>query len=214
MTRFVSVVLVMTALSSAAQAQDHPQILLITRERIKPGAEAEFAQLEEAMAASCARLGCPHRWLATRSLTGAADVWWFNVFASDADRERVTKAFEANPPLMAALNELAVRKRRLAEPPVDVVGAFQPGLSSGARWRVGHDRFVVVQVTRAGHAMPGSVFVTADGITVVVVSTGHREEADRLAAIAGHETRVFEVRPTWSMPSDAWVAANPELWKR
>jgi hypothetical protein len=204
----------MASLAGAAQAQDHPQILLITQERIKPNAEPEFATLEEAMAVTCARLGCPHRWLATRSLTGAADVWWFNVFASEADRERVTKAFAANPPLMAALNELAVRKRSLAEPHVDVVGTFQPELSSGARWRVGHDRFVVVQVTRTGRAMPGSVFLTADGTRVIVVSTGNRDEAGRLAATAGHETRIFEVRPTWSMPSDTWMADNPELWKR
>src|SRR5690349_7872424 len=40
-----------------------------------------------------------------------------------------------------------------------------------------------------------------------------RQEAEAKAAAAGEETRVFAVRPYWSMPANEWAAADPAVWQ-
>jgi hypothetical protein len=56
-----------------AMAQSAPKILLIARETLKPGAEAEYGPIESETAVLAAKLGCPHPYLALQPLSRCAE---------------------------------------------------------------------------------------------------------------------------------------------
>jgi hypothetical protein len=59
----------------------------------------------------------------------------------------------------------------------------------------------------------GTVYQAPDGRAFVFASAANRVQADRVGSTLGRAARVFEVRPEWSFPYDAWVERNPALWK-
>ena len=76
-----------------ALAQLAPRILLIAREPLKPGAEAEYDRIESETAKLAAQHGCPHPYLALQPLSGAKnEVWWFNGFGSQDELNSVGQA--------------------------------------------------------------------------------------------------------------------------
>jgi hypothetical protein len=52
-----------------------------------------------------------------------------------------------------------------------------------------------------------------DGTRFTFVPAGTRREADRQAAVAGPDARIFAIRPAWSLPAAEWIAADPEFWR-
>jgi hypothetical protein len=187
-------------------------ILEIYRDSLRPGCEAAFRAVEEDAARMCAELKCPHPHLAIESVTVPREVWWLNAFESEAEKERVSRDYANNRPLTTALDTVGPRKKDLVETPVDVFASYRADLSRGAAWVVTGARFFVVTVTTGDPQTDGWVFEAPDGTRFVFRPAATREQADRLAAAAGRETRVFAVRPYWGMPASEWIAADPEFW--
>jgi hypothetical protein len=194
---------------STSSADRSPAILQITIERIHAGGEARYGELEESMAETCVRLGCPNSYLALESVDPPREVWWFVEYATDAEVERVRQAYEQNRPLLSALTDLAALKEGIAGGAVEHMTKHRADLSIGASWRVGSEPFVAIATETA----TGSVFESADHAMFTVVSAASRVEADAVAAKLGLNARVFRVRPSWSRPAELWVAANPDFWQ-
>jgi len=194
---------------STLSADQVPAILQITIERIHAGGEIRYGEIEERMAETCTRLGCPNSYLALEAVVPPTEVWWFVEYATDADVERVRQAYEQNRPLLSALADLAALKRDITDMPVEHMTKHRSGLSIGANWRVGSEPFVVIG-TGAG---TGSVFESAEHALFTVVAAASPVEANAVAARLGPGARVFRVRPSWSRPAAPWVAANPQLWQ-
>lgn len=193
--------------------QRPPEILQIHRDVLKPGSEASFKNLEEDAARICADLNCPHPHMAIESLTGEKEVWWLNVFESEAHKQSVTEEYTSNRPLMAALESIRLRRENVLRSQVDIFAHYRADLSRGTPWTLAGVRFFVVTVTNARPLVEGSVFEAPDGSCFVFRALGVREHADLAAAAVGREATVFAVRPYWGMPSKDWVAADPEFWR-
>lgn len=188
-----------------------PPILQIYREPLKPGVGDEYDRIESDTARQCARLRCPHPYLALESLTGPQEVWWFNGYESEADRKQVAAAWAASPGVLAVLGRNGKRKAALVGKPVESIARYRPDLSEGERWRLGRGRFLVIWSGTGTPALKGTVYETDDRVRLVIVSARTREESEAMAA--GSQARVFAVRPSWSHADDAWIAADPELWR-
>jgi hypothetical protein len=190
-----------------------PNILLVFREPLKPGLEAEYKAIEDETAQACVELKCPHPHLALEPLTGPREVWWLNAFESDADRLRVEDAYAKNRPLMAALERNSKRKAAVTEPFVSAFVKYRPDLSRGTPWTLVGARFLVVTVTRQDSRAEGSVFDAPDGSRYILKPVKTRHQADAEATRAGQEARVFAIRPYWGLPAKAWLEADPDFWK-
>lgn len=190
-----------------------PQILKIYREPLKPGSDAEFQAIEEDTARIAAALGCPHPYLAAESLSGPKEVWWFNGYESSAERRQVYDDYAKNTRLMAALQRNSEKKARLTLKPIEVFAHYRRDLSVGKPWILGQGRFLVITVTKSDRRIPGTLFEAPDGARFVVTSAQTRQEADTARALAGEQSNIFAVRPSWSLPTKEWIAADPPFWQ-
>lgn len=188
------------------------QILQIYRDPLTPGREAEYDAVERDAARLCARLGFPNPHLALESLTGPREVWWLNAFASEAARLQVTREYERNAELVAALEGIGRRKQGLTGTPVDQLTQYRPERSN-AHWNPAGARFFVVMVTRSTTAARGAAFEAQDGSLYVFTAARTRSDADAQARARGAGAMVFAVRPAWGMPAPEWIAADPEFWR-
>lgn len=216
--RFLFIVL---ALMVSACAQERPpQILEVYREFWKPGNVAASRKIEVEAAQICVELKCPHPYLGLESLTGPKEAWFLNAFVSSAEQTQVGEEYQKNPALIEALNRILARKKPLSRADdVNVFAQYQQSLSRGAPWSLGQGRFLVITVTKRDLApkskpvIDGTAFETEDGTRFIFSPARTRREADARAAAAGPETRVFAVRPYWSLPTRDWVAMDPSFWK-
>jgi hypothetical protein len=188
-----------------------PQYLLIYRDVLNPGREADFRAIEEDAARICAELNCPNAHLAIESLTGSKEVWWLTPFESDADRQRVIDGYASNTALTAALAAISRRREGVTVPSGDILTTYRADLSGGAPWQLAGARFVVAGMTRDEPRIDASVFEAADATRFVVQPARTREEAEAIADRAG--AVVFAVRPYWGLPKEEWIAADPEFWR-
>jgi hypothetical protein len=188
------------------------QFLLIARERLRPGMEHAYNENESELAAACAALECPHPYLALASVAGPPEVWWFNAFASQQERDQLGSAYARNEPLMAKLGPLGKRKEGFRETLSTTLTEYRPRLSGGVALRVAGARFFVIHITREQREATGAVFESSDGERFVIASAGDRATAERIAAGAGTGSMVLAVQPQWSFPAAAWIAADPDFW--
>jgi hypothetical protein len=190
-----------------------PHILQIYRERLKPGSESEYHAIEEDTARIAAALGCPNPYLGAESLTGPKEVWWLNGYQSSAEQKQVYDDYAKNTPLMTALQQSSQRKAPLTLEPIEAFATYRHDLSAGSPWILGLGRFLSITVTKSDRQIAGTVFETPDGTRFIVASAQTREEADMAGALAGQESCIFAVRPTWSFPASEWIAADVEFWR-
>ena len=190
-----------------------PQLLQIVRERLNPGAEPAYGEIEEKLARLCATGGCPNPYLALASSEEPREVWWLNRYDARAEVDRVAQAYAQNTALMPAMIVLAEGKKGLANDPIEVMTTLRPDLSGEAEWRVGELRFAVILETARPEPSEGVVFQAPDGRGFAFHARDRAEEAAKLAQSAGAGARIFEVRPRWSFPDEAWVRRNPGLWE-
>ncbi len=191
-----------------------PYLLQIVQERLNPDAEQAYGNVEEALARLCGRMNCPNRYLALASLDLPREVWWLNIYGSQADVERVRQGYASNPTLLSAMQELAAGKKGLTSESIELMTTCRPDLSDGSAWLIGERRFAVIFEMDASVKAPGTVFEVPDGRAFVFSAASTRSDAERLVINLGKNARVFEVRPEWSLPYDVWVTRNPDLWKR
>jgi hypothetical protein len=190
-----------------------PQVLLIVQERLKPNVARAYDRNERKIARAAARFKCPHPYLALEPLSGGKEVWWLSAYESLTEKVRVEQAYQRNHELMAEFRKLGARKAALRDEPASIVTTYRSDLSHGRPWSGGGARFVVVTVTNEERRFDGNVFETPDGRRFVFRPAATRRDADRQAALAGAGARIFAIRPAWSFPADAWIAADPEFWR-
>ena len=207
------VTLILALCSAPLGAQQPPRIMEFYRDSLKRGSDSAFRAIENDAAQVCADLKCPNPYLAIESLSGMHEAWWLNAFASEADTTRVVNAYAANPPLLAALGRAIKGKEVLVGTPVNVFGVYRADRSHSPPWNVAGARFLVVTVTRTDRAIQGTEWDAADGTRYILRAVPTEREAQALAIAAGAGTRVFAIRPNWSMPAPEWRAADPEFWK-
>ena len=194
-----------------AMAQSAPKILLIAREPLKPGAEAEYDRIESETATLAAKLGCPHPYLALKPLSGMKnEVWWFNGFGSQDELNSVGQAYKANGAWNAALTKNQKRKEPLTGKSAEQLADLQPQTDSQP-WAVGRAQYVVVAINPAARLSGSNVFTGRDGTRYEILMANTREEAERVAR--GKDFVVLEVVPRWSFPTREWVDRNREIWK-
>jgi hypothetical protein len=188
------------------------RLLQIVREPLKSGSEAAYDAIERDQARISKAFGCPHPYLSAETLTGPKEVWWFNAYDSEDDRQQVYDAYAKNAPLLEALQKNGAAKTALTLPPIEVFARFLSHGSGTAPWSVGQGRFLVIAVTRDDLVIGGTVFEGADGTRYIVCAAGTRAEADAARARIGPDATVFAVRPDWSFPDASWIAADPSFW--
>ncbi len=194
-----------------AMAQPAPKILLIAREPLKPGAQAEYDRIESETAVLAVKLGCPHPYLALRPRSGAKDeVWWFNGFDSRSEVDSVGEAYKSNLPWNAALTRNQRRKEPLTGQAIEQFADLEPETDSQP-WAMGRARYVVVAGNPAARVGGSNVFKGRDGTRYEILMTNALEEAERVAR--GSSFVVLEVVPRWSFPAKEWVDGNREMWK-
>jgi hypothetical protein len=189
-----------------------PPLVQICREIVIPGRERDFRTIEEDAARICAEMNCPNVHLAMESLTGPIEVWWLTAYESEADRERVAKAYADNPALLAALGGISTRKQGVTAPPVDLVlrlnrsPTSEPGLTiAGARFFVG---------MTGTHEPPASasVYESPGGDRLMLSPVSDADDGAAVAQAWGRSARLLAVRPYWGMPALEWITADPEFW--
>jgi hypothetical protein len=183
------------------------------RERLKPGNEAAYSAVEEDTARIAVALGCPHAYLGSESLTGSKEVWWFNGYESAFEQRQVYDEYAKNSQLMAALQQNSKRKASLTLEPIEVFAKYRQDLSVGTPWILGIGRFLVITVTKSSPRTVGTVFEAPDGTRFIVTSAQTRQGADAAQAVAGPESNIFAVRPSWSVPAKEWIAADSPFWQ-
>ena len=191
-----------------------PKFLLIHRERLKPGAEAAYTEIEEDTARIQRRLGCPHPYLGAESLGRPKQVWFFNGYESRQEWDRILAAYAGNEPLMAALKANSIRKARLIHSPLSVLARHRADLDRRAPWTLGVGRFLVITLTKQEPKRAGTTFEAGDGTRFVITPARTRAQAAAAAARAGRQTTVLAVRPSYSSAAPTWIDRDPAFWRR
>jgi hypothetical protein len=124
------------AFQPSARAQA-PRILFICREFWKSGHEAALNRIEAEAAGTCIDLGVPHSYLGIESLTGSKEVWYINGFASTEELGQITKAYNKNPELLAAMNRFAQQSTKFKSHPTSEGIAYRAEPSRGPEFEMG-----------------------------------------------------------------------------
>ena len=207
-----TVVLLLALLRAPLVAQSGtPRFLYFYRDSLKAGVDSAYRVIENDGAQICADRHCPNPYLGLESLTMPHEAWWLNTFATPADTARVAKVYATDRGLATALAGIAQRKAALIGAPVQGFAIYRPDLSRGPVWSVAGAHYIVVTITRDRRPNHGSVWMTADSTLYILRPVRTHREADALRREAG--ARVFAIRPNWSMPAAAWVAADPAFWR-
>ena len=200
------------ALQTPARAQS-PQILYVARQYWKRGHEAALNRIEAEAARICISIGVPHPYLGIESLTGSKEVWYINGFTSSEELAQVGETYSKKQELLTAMNRFAQQRAEFkSQPDSEGSATYRPELSRGAAWKMGQERFLVIEVTKGKPASEGTVFESQDGVRFVVMDARTRSEADAKRTAAGPDAKIFAVRPEFSMPAAEWIASNPSLW--
>ena len=93
------------------QGEPVPELLLIVRERVRPDSAEAYDANERQIAAACARLECPHPYLALAPVSGPREVWWLNAFCSQEEKDQIEATYAHNQPLLAELGPLGKRRK-------------------------------------------------------------------------------------------------------
>jgi hypothetical protein len=207
--------LVVTLLGGCA-VQTHeetPLFLLLVREWLRPGCEEAYDKNEVQLAAACARLKCPHPYLALASVAGPKEVWWLNAFASQEERDGLEAAYARNEPLMAEMRPLSKRKEDFREAFTSTMTSYRRALSGDSVLGLAGARFLVIDTIRDTVGAAGAVFEASDGQRFVIASANTNARAGNLAAQFGPGAKILAVQPQWSFPAEAWSRADPVFWQ-
>lgn len=213
-TMFRSLSLGVVFMGSAFSQAHPPQILALSREYLKPDAAPAIQRIEIDAAQICVRLKFPHRYLVLESLTGPKEFWYLNGFDSQAALDEMRVKYEANTALLSALAENLKRKAPyLAQASTSVLLNYQPELSGGTPWAMGHGRFLVIAWTKGAPGADRTVFEGPDGNRLSIRTARTRADAEAMAAAAGAGTYVLAIHPELGWPDEKWVTADPEFWR-
>lgn len=195
----------------STEAESAPRILLIAREPLKPGANAEYDRVESETAVQAGKLECPHPYLALEPLSGSNnEVWWFNTFNSQDELNRVADAYKKNEPWSALLTKNQKRKEPLTGKVIEQLADLESQPDSQP-WAMGRARYVVVAIDPAVRLSGSTIFKGRDGRRCEILMANTREDVERVAH--GKDFVALEVVPRWSFPAKEWINGNRDLWK-
>ena len=212
MSRLIVLIVLVLAACSVDTQETIPQFLLIVREQLRPGTDEAYDKNERELAAVCATWRCPHPYVALASVAGPKEVWWFNAFASEQERDALEPAYARNEPLMAAMDPLGQRKEEFREAFTSTMTEYRRDLSNGAVLRIVGTRFFIVNTTLDESRSAGAIFESSDGERFMIASANDRPAAEDIAARSGPAAMILAVQPQWSVPARAWVDADPGFW--
>lgn len=179
------------AVDSMAQARP-PQILYISRDYLKPDAVAENRKLERRAEHLCRTLGFTHPYLTIESVSRPEEMWYLNGFDSQVEVEKLTREYQQNTKLLAALNDVTQQKVALKrQDSTEEFARYRSDLSRGDPWIIGRGRFLMIVFFKGDPPLSGTVFEMNDGRKMLVRTTQSSSEAHILAASAGSTARVF-----------------------
>ena len=175
---------------SNAQARP-PQILEVYRDYLKPDAVAANRQLEKRAEHLCRTLDFRHPYLTIESVSGPAEMWYFNGFESQAEVEKLRGEYQKNTKLVTALDDIVQRKAPLKRAEsTDEFAHYRADLSGGDPWIIGVGRFLVVVFFEGDPTLKGTVFEMKNGSRMLVRTAQSSSEAQALAASTS-TARVF-----------------------
>ena len=180
-----------SATDSMVQARP-PQILYISRDYLKADAVAANRKLERRAEHLCRTLDFTHPYLTIESVSGRAEMWYLNGFDSQAEVEKLTREYQQNTKLLAALNDITQQKVALKrQDSTEEFAHYRSDLSHGDPWIIGHGRFLVIVFFEGEPPLNGTVFEMKDGSKMMVRTAQSSSDAYVLAASAGSPARVF-----------------------
>jgi hypothetical protein len=132
-----------------------PQVLVITREEVKPGRGAAHVANEVGWAAMMAKAQWSTGWLGATSLTGPSEAWFFTGFASLAEFDKDRVAQEAAPALSDTAKFQAI-DGDLVNRTSTLIAAYRPLLSYQPDVNLAKMRYFSVDtvVVKPGQAAP------------------------------------------------------------
>jgi len=135
-----------------AQARQ-PKMLIIDREEVKPGRNAEHARNEAGWPAAYEKAGSLHYEFAVTSITGPNEVWYISTWDSHAALASSMKRDEKDPVLSAELARLALADAEYINGSRALEAMDRADLSIGEFPDLGKMRFFEVTTfrIRAGH---------------------------------------------------------------
>jgi hypothetical protein len=197
MRYFVAVFLPLIATPLVAQVPP-PNVLDIVRERLRPNSESAYDSNERQIARVCATMKCPIAYVALESVNGPKEIWWFNPYDSEAQKDSLKRAFEADKPLMAELRTFGQRKERFRHRPVTIGTTLRRDLSDESCWKLGSARFVVIATAGAQRRSRSCIFQSVDERRFSITFVASESDARRSAKLSGADARIFAIRPEWS----------------
>src|SRR5262249_40052897 len=128
---------------------------------------------------------------------------------SEEQRLQVTRAYEANRPLMDVLIRNSERKAKRTGHVVDQLWRHRPDLGGTAYADLLGARYAVVSCDEAALDGGGPVFENADGAYFAVQFFGTLAEAQQHAR---HGATLLAVHPSWGLPARDWIDADRDFW--
>jgi hypothetical protein len=179
------------ATDGIAQARP-PQILYISRDYLKTDAVAANRKLERRAEDLCRTLGFTHPYLTIESVSEPAEMWYLNGFDSQAEVDKLTRQYQQNTKLLAALNDITQQKVTLKrQDSTEEFAHLRPDLSRGDPWIIGRGQFFVIVLFDGDPPMNGTVFEMKDGSRMLVRTAKSSSDAHVLAASAGSTARIY-----------------------
>lgn len=188
------------SLPGAWESGIQPPLLLIVRERIRPGDEAAYDRTEIEIRRVCARWGCPNAYIGLVSTAQPSEAWWITAWSSQDELDLAGALYAGNPALTDRLTPLNARKRELTEEPTTALAKA----AGTAPFSLAGARFVTVTPVNR-HARTGAFYEFPDGERITVAG---RAELARPAPGGV----VLAMQPKWSLPPPALVRADPAFW--
>jgi len=197
----------------AIQAQSSiPSLLLLVKEKVRSGKMTAYDTNESRIAATCARMRCPHGYVALKSTSAADEVWWLNEFLSPADQSAADKAWQSHP-AMKMLQPLAARKDSLRTILQTTLLRRVAEASPGAPWSIAGTRFLLFADAADVVGFSGSVFEAPDGRQLLIAPATDLIDAQMRAAPFGQRVTILAVERRWSFPAPEWIAADSTFWR-
>ena len=140
------------------------------------------------------------------------EVWWFNAFASQDEKDDLEPAYARNEPLMAAMRPLSKRKEDFREASTSIMTEYRPELSGSAVLQIIGARFFVITISPNQGDSSGAVFEANDGQRFGIVSAYDAVTAEQITRRSGPSAMILRVKPQWSFPDALWIDADRLFW--
>ncbi len=212
MARTLTVLLFAFARVSLGAQNSVPSLLLLTKEKVLIGKTVAYDTNETRIAATCARMHCPHAYLALRSISAPDEIWWLNEYITPAEKSSADAKWQIDPS-MKALRPLGLRKDSLRQVLKTTLLKRIAEASPGPPWSIAGTRFLLFADVGEAAGLSGSVFEAPDGRQIVIAGAADLADAQLRAAPFGRSVSILSVERRWSFPSAEWISADSVFWR-